>query len=235
MELSAGRAIGFDRWEVPADNLGDAWIAPPVGFAGSVNLVAELRSPNGEVADRQTITPEWASPIAPVPVLRQLTESTTLASISPKPFPLRDSQNYWTDAPLLESHITTPQSAGGGEEAQVLPVTPAPIQLQSDREEATPPEARVPIPLEASWKEIGAASAPPHPAPLHRRVVASPGSSKRDWRVGALGCHPTYSTTFPIAKPIHARIRAPAVSLGILSAVVHRLCDECWPQGMAAV
>ena len=62
-----------------------AWIAPPDGFAGSVNLVAELRGLNGEVADRQMITLEGASPIAPVPVLRQRTESTTLASISPKP------------------------------------------------------------------------------------------------------------------------------------------------------
>jgi hypothetical protein len=146
MELSAGRAVGFDGWEVPADDLGNAWIAPPDGFAGSVNLVAELRGPDGEVADRQTITLEWALPNAPVPVV----ESTTLASISPKPVQFRDDENYRTDTALLESHIS-PQSAVGGEEAPF-----APIQLQSDREKAEPPE--VPIPREARWKEIGAAS-----------------------------------------------------------------------------
>jgi hypothetical protein len=152
MELSAGRAVG-DRWEVPANDLGYAWIAPLEGFAGSVDLVAELRGPDGEVADRRTITLEWASPIAPVPVVRQLTESTTLASISPKPVQLRDDQNYRTDAALLESH-TTPQSAVGGEEPRVPPISLAPI----DREEAAPPEAPARIPLEARWKEIGAAS-----------------------------------------------------------------------------
>ena len=45
MELSAGSAVG-DGWEVPANHLGDAWIAPPEGFSGSVDLVAELRGPN---------------------------------------------------------------------------------------------------------------------------------------------------------------------------------------------
>jgi hypothetical protein len=156
MELSAGRAVGFDRWEVPADGLGDVWIAPPDGFSGSVDLVAELRGPDGKVADRQTTTLEWASPSAPVPA-RQLTESATLASISPIPVQLRDDQNYRRDATLSESH-TTPQSAVGGEEPRVPPISLAPIQLQPDREEAAPPEAQGLIPLEARWKETGAAS-----------------------------------------------------------------------------
>jgi hypothetical protein len=106
MELSAGRAIGFDTWEVPADDLGDAWIIPPDGFAGSVNFVAVLRGPDGKVADRQTITLEWPQPTAPVPDLGLLTESMILASISPIALQLRYDQNYRTDAPLLESHIT---------------------------------------------------------------------------------------------------------------------------------
>jgi hypothetical protein len=82
MELSAGRAVGFDGWEVPASDLGNTWIAPPDGFTGSVDLVAELRGSDGEVADRQTITLGWVSAIAPIPVPRELTESTTPASIS---------------------------------------------------------------------------------------------------------------------------------------------------------
>ena len=156
MELSAGRAVG-DGWEVPANDLDYAWIAPPEGFAGSVDLVAELRGPDGKVADRRTITLEWASPIVPVPVVRQLTESTTLASISPKPVQLRGDKNYRTDATLSESE-TTPQSAVGGEEPRVPPISLAPIPPQPDREEAAPPEAQGLIPLEARWKENGAAS-----------------------------------------------------------------------------
>jgi hypothetical protein len=156
MELSAGRAVR-DGWEVPGNDLAYAWIAPPEGFAGSVDLVAELRGPDGEVADRRTITLEWSSPISPVPVARQLAESTTLASISPKPVQLGDDQNHRTDAVMSESHIT-PQSAVGGQEPRVPPISLAPIQLQPDREEAAPPEAQAPIPLEARREEIGVAS-----------------------------------------------------------------------------
>jgi hypothetical protein len=156
MELSAGKAVGFDSWEVPADGLGDVWIAPPDGFAGSVNLVAELRGPDGKVADRQTTTLEWASTIAPVPA-RQLTESTALASISPTSVQPRDDENYRTDAILSELR-TSPQSALTGEEPRVPPIAPAPIQLQPDREEVVPPKIRPLIPLEAGWKDTGAVS-----------------------------------------------------------------------------
>jgi len=152
MELSVGRAVGFDSWEVPADAVGDAWIAPPEGFAGSINLIAELRGSDGEVVDRRTITLEWTSPIAPVPVAQVLTESTSLASISSKSAQLPDDQNYRTDAALPQSPAT-PQSAVGGEE---LPISLAPTQLQPGREESAPAEARAPIPIEAG--KIGAAS-----------------------------------------------------------------------------
>jgi hypothetical protein len=140
MELSAGRAVG-DGWEVPANDLGYAWIAPPEGFAGSVDLAAELRGPDGEVADRRTITLEWASPIVPVPVVRQLTENTTLASISPKPVRLQDDQNYRTDVTLSESE-TTPQSLEPRwkETSAASSTLLEPIQLRSDRTEMMPAE-----------------------------------------------------------------------------------------------
>ena len=156
MELSAGNAVGLDGWEAPAKYIGDAWIVPPEGFAGSVNLVAELRGPDGEVADRQTIMLQWVSPIAPVPA-RQLTESTTLASISPISVQPRDDENYQTDAPLSESDAT-PQSAVGGEEPRVPPIALAPIQLPPGQEEVASPKTRAVIPLEAGWKDTGAAS-----------------------------------------------------------------------------
>jgi hypothetical protein len=140
MELSAGRTVR-DGWEVPASDLGYAWIAPPEGFAGSVDLVAELRGPDGEVADRRTITVEWASPIVPLPMVRKHAESTTLASISPKPVQLRGDQNYRTDVTLSESEIT-PQSLvprwkeTGAASSTLL----QPMQLKSDRTEMMPAE-----------------------------------------------------------------------------------------------
>jgi hypothetical protein len=156
MELSAGRADGLDGWEVPANDLGYVWIAPPDTFAGSVDLIAELRGPDGKVADRQTITLNWTSPNAPV--LGHDAESSILMSVSPKPVQLRSDQNDRTDAALLEPDI--PQHTIGGEEiAPGPPISLAPIQLQSDRE-AVRPEAplRTLTPLEARWTEIGAAS-----------------------------------------------------------------------------
>jgi hypothetical protein len=140
MELSAGRAVG-DGWEVPANDVGYAWIAPPEGFAGSVDLVAELRGPDGEVADRRTITLEWASAIVAVPVVRQLTESTTLASISPNPVQLQGDQNYRTDVTLSESE-TTPQSLEPRwkETSAASSTLLEPIQLRSDRTEMMPAE-----------------------------------------------------------------------------------------------
>ena len=59
MELSAGTSGIGDRWELAATDLPYAWIAPPQDFVGSVELVAELRLPNAEIADRQIVHVEW--------------------------------------------------------------------------------------------------------------------------------------------------------------------------------
>jgi hypothetical protein len=65
MELSAGHAVGTDAWQLPAIDLGDAWIAPPEGFVGSTHLVAELRLSDEKMADQQMIQIDWVSAIAP--------------------------------------------------------------------------------------------------------------------------------------------------------------------------
>jgi hypothetical protein len=59
MELSAGTSVTGDRWELAATDLPYAWIAPPQDFAGSVELIAELRLPNAQIADRQKVHVEW--------------------------------------------------------------------------------------------------------------------------------------------------------------------------------
>jgi hypothetical protein len=58
MELSSGRALGREIWEIRATDLGYAWIGPPVDFVGSVDLIAELHL-RDEVVDRQLIRLEW--------------------------------------------------------------------------------------------------------------------------------------------------------------------------------
>jgi hypothetical protein len=64
MELSAGSAVAPDTWQLSASNLQYAWVAPPKDFVGSADLVAELRLPNAQTADRQTIRLEWTRPAA---------------------------------------------------------------------------------------------------------------------------------------------------------------------------
>lgn len=60
MEISTGAAVGPDAWELGPRDLPYAWIAPPQGFTGSTELVAELRLPNAQIADRQKLHVEWA-------------------------------------------------------------------------------------------------------------------------------------------------------------------------------
>jgi hypothetical protein len=59
MELSNGERIGADAWRLTATDLGDAWVGPPDGFVGAIDFIAELRSPNDKVVDRQTVHLEW--------------------------------------------------------------------------------------------------------------------------------------------------------------------------------
>ena len=59
MELSTGVAVAGDTWQLSARDLPYTWIAPPQDFVGSVELIAELRLPNAEVADRQILHVEW--------------------------------------------------------------------------------------------------------------------------------------------------------------------------------
>jgi hypothetical protein len=56
-----------DSWQLSATDLPYAWIAPPKDFVGSADLLAELRLPNAQIADRQTLHVKWARPAAAGP------------------------------------------------------------------------------------------------------------------------------------------------------------------------
>jgi hypothetical protein len=72
MELSAGNAVTGDSWQLSATDLPYAWIAPPKGFVGSADLVAELRLSNDKISDRRAIHLEWMTPISPAPARPEL-------------------------------------------------------------------------------------------------------------------------------------------------------------------
>src|SRR5262245_40265772 len=62
MTLSSGSASGVDEWQVPATDLDDTWIGPPVNFVGAVELTAELRLPDATIVQRQVFHVEWITP-----------------------------------------------------------------------------------------------------------------------------------------------------------------------------
>jgi hypothetical protein len=131
MELSTGSPVGADAWEIPATELGDAWIAPPQGFVGTAKLVAKLRLPDNRIADRQAIDVAWQSPISPTPVLLQFQERAALQALSPDLVHVQpDRDETVSSQPLV--------TAGGrfdGEEVAVVPSIPvAPVDLQADQD-----------------------------------------------------------------------------------------------------
>jgi hypothetical protein len=85
MELSIGRPIAGDAWEVLATELDGAWIGPPKSFVGSVELIAELRLSPDKIADRQAVHIDWIPAIAPTAIRHQLDERsiTEAPTISP--------------------------------------------------------------------------------------------------------------------------------------------------------
>jgi hypothetical protein len=151
MELSTGSAVGSDAWEIPASDLGYAWVAPPEGFVGSADPVVELRLPDSKIADRQAIRLEWVLPIGPAPVLHQLEESAALPSISPEPVQLQNSR---TEA-VLESRAILLRQPDSDEIAAAPSISLSPVQFQPDRDEATPPELPPPTLRQQDRKEIG--------------------------------------------------------------------------------
>jgi hypothetical protein len=104
MELSAGSAVTGDSWQLSATDLPYAWIAPPKNFVGSADLVAELRLPNAQIVDRQTLHVEWARPAAAGPgdehKHEQLIGQKEIESVSP----IAPATVSITPAPPISAH-----------------------------------------------------------------------------------------------------------------------------------
>jgi hypothetical protein len=172
MELSAGSPVGADAWEIPATDLSDAWIAPPQGFAGTVKLIAELRLPDNQIADRQAIDVAWQSPISPVPVLPQFQERAALQALSPDPVhvqPDRDEAN--SSQPLV--------TAGGRfdkEEVAVVPSIASRPVHEGDQHEVLPSKLSASMLRQIDSNEIGTVLEPIQLIPNRDPVAADPSA-----------------------------------------------------------
>jgi hypothetical protein len=85
MSLSSGGSAGADSWQVPATDLANTWIGPPVGFVGTVVLIAELQLDGATLGDRQPIRIEW---LAPAAAIAADVATTTLVPETPKAAPV---------------------------------------------------------------------------------------------------------------------------------------------------
>jgi hypothetical protein len=133
MELSMGNAVGSDALQIFATDLGHAWIAPPEGFVGSADLVAELRLSDDKIVDRQRIKIEWGPPISPEPAPRQFEREEIVAG------------------PTIAREPTQPQS---DQEEAGPRISSEPTLRQYDREEPAPPISTVPVPGQLDREEI---------------------------------------------------------------------------------
>jgi hypothetical protein len=114
MSMSNGRAAGVNTWQVAATELADSWVGPPPGFAGAVELTAELRLPNATVAHRQSIHIEWiAAPAArrdqvPIALDPAGPEQVSVAATPPKAVPAQpDRGEVATVGASSEQHATS--------------------------------------------------------------------------------------------------------------------------------
>jgi hypothetical protein len=114
MELSAGSAVTRDTWQLSGKDLPYAWIAPPKDFVGSADVIAELRLPNAQIADRQTLHLEWARPAAAGPgdehkheELIGQKEINPVSPIAPATVEHSNDREAITPAPPISAHASS--------------------------------------------------------------------------------------------------------------------------------
>lgn len=83
--LSAGEPRGSHGWWLPIADLGNAAIVPPRGFAGAMELTAELRLADGTLADRKGLRFEWSP--RPPPAAARPAPAAAKAAPTPAPKP----------------------------------------------------------------------------------------------------------------------------------------------------
>jgi hypothetical protein len=174
MELSTGSPVGADAWEIPATELGYAWIAPPQGFVGTAKLIAELRLPDNHIADRQAIDVAWQSPISPAPVLPQFQERAALQALSPDSVHIQPDRD---EAVSSQPLVTAGERLDGKEVAVVPSMAPAPVHLQADQYEVRPSKLSASTLRQIDSNEIGAVLEPIQLKPDPDQIVAANASA----------------------------------------------------------
>jgi hypothetical protein len=132
MTLSTGNSLGANVWQVPATDLGNTWVGPPMGFVGMVDLIAELQLADATVIHRQPIHIEWGSTnpavAAQVPALAPVPEAVP----APQQLEQAETAMEGSEKPTAraEQHGGTAVAAQVPALAPVPEAVPAPQQLE---------------------------------------------------------------------------------------------------------
>ena len=178
MELSAGNQVGSHSWEVPAAELNYAWIAPPDGFVGAINLIAELRLPDGTTADRQVLQFEWLLPMYQATAIRPVQDAalpillrqTVQAEGDPETRPV--DRNGTAAVPSsspaagqihLAQTAPSPSKINRAESGKAPSILAEPIQLKTNRDQIETSDSSLP-PLQRQLDSQDVAVPPVSPA-----------------------------------------------------------------------
>ena len=167
MEFSTGVPVAGDTWQLFARDLPYAWIAPPQDFVGCAELIAELRLPNGEVADRQMLHVEWMRSSAGPGHDREREQITRQPEIEAMP-------------PITPPTVQHPNDRGVITAA--APISVEPSRSQIDREHGKSGRARGRNNLHQSMNE-GNRRCNRYELPCERHLA-------RGWRVIVPGFYP---------------------------------------------
>jgi len=153
MTLSSGHAVGADSWQLPAADLGDTWLGPPLKFVGVVELVAELRLPDATIADRQSIYVEWIA--ASHAGAEQVSGPAASDQVAIAADPAGQEQVSGPVAPEPVPVTASPADSAGQEQISG-PVAPEPVPVAASpadsagQEQISDPVAPEPVPVTAS-------------------------------------------------------------------------------------
>jgi hypothetical protein len=158
MELSAGDMVASDKWQISVAELAGAWIAPPENFAGSIDLVAELRLSDGAIADRLPIRFEWVSPLAPPPAQHEAVLEEAPPALGLAASAKLDRADSLSERPLLASAAEEQPDGRERPDSEVsLAITPSP----PDREEIAAGPLSAPAPSSPQLEHEKIAARPP--------------------------------------------------------------------------
>lgn len=59
--VTVGQSVGPNTWRIPVSDLNDALVHPPKGYAGSMELMVELRLTDDTLVDRKGLRVEWTA------------------------------------------------------------------------------------------------------------------------------------------------------------------------------